>query len=389
MATKYFMSGGVSSNWSDDTNWSTTASSGPNNTTHAVSGDAVILDSGSPNCILNTASASTSIVCTGYTGTLTGSGNLTVGGTVTFVSGMTISATGTLTIGAAATITSGGNTWPGKLTLGVGSSITITLGDNWTVAGLLTTDPASSGALTINGSQITLLAGLTLGGGSSANTTGSTTIIMAGTGTVTSSAGILSTNFTINTTGTITFASTTFEYRTGTFTYLAGTVVASSTTLSNTSSAPASLAIGSGIVWQNITLSLNSTYTLGADLYCSGLLKIGPGGSNNVIVNGGTIYSGGGFTLNCATGGITGTAAIVLTGTGSLQGISSTTTGRCGLAITVNAPGSTITIGPFLFNMDISNFWLEAGAVVSTPGTWAGGSSGGSVNRGIRTGGVL
>ena len=33
MAAKFFMNGGVDSNWSSDTNWSTTASTGPNNTT--------------------------------------------------------------------------------------------------------------------------------------------------------------------------------------------------------------------------------------------------------------------------------------------------------------------------------------------------------------------
>ena len=71
---KYFMSGGVDNNWATDTNWSTTASSGPNNTTHAVAGDDVILDSGSPNCTIAAAAAAATLVCTGYTNVLQISG---------------------------------------------------------------------------------------------------------------------------------------------------------------------------------------------------------------------------------------------------------------------------------------------------------------------------
>jgi hypothetical protein len=152
----------VDSNWSSDTNWSTTASSGPNNTTHAVAGDAVILDSGSPSCIISSVAACDSIVCTGYTATLTFNATLTIGGTpgtVTFASGMTIAGTSDLICTTTGTLTAGTKTLTGGLQF-KGTSQTYTLADAWVVNGLLTTSGTT--AITINGGSLSVGGGFTV-----------------------------------------------------------------------------------------------------------------------------------------------------------------------------------------------------------------------------------
>lgn len=225
MATKFFMNGGVNSNWSADTNWSTTASSGPNNTTHAVAADAAILNAGSPACIVDVASAATSLVCTGYTNTLTFNANLTLTSTCTFVSGMTIAGASTLILNGTATITSGGKTISGNLQFG-GSSQTFTLGDNWSVTGSLVCTGTTLITINNNGTAKTL----TVAGGvtTTTNTTGSAKVVMTG-GTWTGAAGYLGCPLDLQ--GNITVSGTAI-YRTGPLTYVSGTITTTSSTLS-------------------------------------------------------------------------------------------------------------------------------------------------------------
>ena len=92
LATKYLRGAGTGS-WNTDASWSTTSSAGSANTTKPVAADAVILDSGSAaTCTIDVGNqACTSIVCAGFTGTLTFTTfNITTTGTVTLASGMTI-----------------------------------------------------------------------------------------------------------------------------------------------------------------------------------------------------------------------------------------------------------------------------------------------------------
>ena len=141
MATKYFMAGGSNSNYSDDTNWSTTASAGPNNTTKGTSSDDVILDAGSPACTVDSASACKTLVCTGYTNTLTLGANLTASGNVTLVSGMTFTpSTYALIFNATANFTSG-TKQPFDVTA---SGATVTQLDALTITGTLTVTATSS-----------------------------------------------------------------------------------------------------------------------------------------------------------------------------------------------------------------------------------------------------
>ena len=139
MPTKYFMTGGVDNNWATDTNWSATAVLGPNDTTHAVAGDDVILDAGSPNCTIAAAAACLTLTCTGYTNVLRFQQNLTVSGNVTFAAtqaDMTADVTTrdlTITPTSGSTLTSGGKTLPCRLVVG-GTAQTHVLADDWVTA---------------------------------------------------------------------------------------------------------------------------------------------------------------------------------------------------------------------------------------------------------------
>lgn len=221
MATKYFMSGGVNNNWSADTNWSTTASAGPNNTTHAVAGDDVILDVGSPNCTVDAASAAATLTCTAYTNTLTYNQNLALTGNVTYSSLMTVSAdvtTRVLTITptAGATLTAGTKTHPCKLKL-AGSSQTHVLADAWICSGVL----EANSATTLNGSTISAV-GLLM----TAAMSGTTVITL--TGGTWSGTSALKNSLTLA--GNVT-TSGNVAYNTGTLTYTSGTITTTGTIL--------------------------------------------------------------------------------------------------------------------------------------------------------------
>lgn len=260
MATKYFMAGGVNSNWSTDGNWSTTASSGPANTTKAVNGDAAILDAGSPACIIDTASACTSIVCTGYTNTLTFNATLTAAGTVTFASGMTIAGTSDLICTATATLTSGGKTLTGGLQL-QGTSQTFTLSGAWIVTGVLTFNGTT--ITTLNSSTLSVAGGITL----SVSAIGTTAITMTG--------GTWSGNFQLR--NPLTFAgnatvSGTVQYNAGTLTYSSGTITTTGSSLVIGASATLNT---NGVTWNDINVSAAVTLTINSLLSVSGVLLLG------------------------------------------------------------------------------------------------------------------
>lgn len=373
MADRYFVNGGVDNNWGTTGNWSTT-SGGAGGSSVPTSSDAVFLDGNSPNCTLNTsARVCLSLDCTGYTNTLNMGQQLTVSGSVTLASGMTITGSSALIIAATATLTSNGKTWPSQLT--INANFTTTLADDWTVAGLLQLGSGIQTA-TINGFQITAQAGLTIAA-SSGIVTGTTNIILAGTGTVTgsTSAGPLRNNLTINTAGTITFAaSNTFSYNTGTLTYTAGTVVVSSGHVLRCSTS-ATFDVAS-ITWNDVTfLGSGAVITLSSNLNMSGLLSLGSG-TNAVTINGFSINSAGGIRHAGTSGNIGGTTQLVVTGTCTLDG-PSVTSGRIDNPIEIDASGGTVTVDA-LFKIELSQFLLTAGTVVTDAGTWASGGGGGS-----------
>src|SRR4030042_1841202 len=157
MATKTF--GAVAGNWSDDTKWE--EGSKPAAT------DDVVFDSGSANCVVNEATAAlNSFDCTGYTGTLSGTYDITV--TV---------ASGTSTVLFAGT----SPTWSGILNLNpaAGTTINLTFG-TLTVAN-------TCGGITIAGTTtgiVNMLDDLSIGTTKNGTFTlykGTSTVVFSGT----------------------------------------------------------------------------------------------------------------------------------------------------------------------------------------------------------------
>jgi hypothetical protein len=101
-----------------------------------TSADDVFFDaaSGTVTCTISSGNTGAkSITCTGFTGTLAGSVNLSVAGSYTLSSGMTTTYTGTLFITATGTITTFGKTLNGIVTVNAPGG-TVTLGDALTLS---------------------------------------------------------------------------------------------------------------------------------------------------------------------------------------------------------------------------------------------------------------
>lgn len=207
--------GAASGNWSDATKWvgAATPTASDDVVINGTSGAAVTIDTST--CVAK------SLTCTGYTGNIrfNASQTLTVSGNVLFAATHTLTSTGTLAVNATATITSAGLTFPGSLTL-IGTS-TITLGDNWIVAGTLS---QTTNVVTLNSNAISV------GGSLSAaafGLVGTTVITLNGSGTISSSSNTNSFGIpiVINTAGSVTLGASLAVTNGCSFTYTAGTVV--------------------------------------------------------------------------------------------------------------------------------------------------------------------
>lgn len=139
--TRYWVGGGSSNNWNatGNTNWGT-ASGTRDNASVPTSSDDVIFDSGdATNCVITSGSVCKSITFaggTGYSGTVSGTSDLTVSGNVTLASATTYTYSGLLTINASSIITPNGKTLPGSLTLSASNNTTtFTFAGNLTVTG--------------------------------------------------------------------------------------------------------------------------------------------------------------------------------------------------------------------------------------------------------------
>lgn len=138
MANRYWVGGTGSWSGTNTANWST-SSGGASGASVPTSADDVFFDanSGTGTATITTGGMTIkSLNCTGYTGTLAGTTNISVAGSITWGSGMTLSYSGNLTISGTGTYTSNGKSRPG-LTIISGSGITVTLGDAYTSTGAL------------------------------------------------------------------------------------------------------------------------------------------------------------------------------------------------------------------------------------------------------------
>jgi hypothetical protein len=153
MADRYWVGGTANWDGTAGTKWATT-DGGAGGASVPTSADAVFFTalSGANTVTISTGNTGAqSITCTGFTGTLAGTAAITVSGSVTLVAGMTYTYTGTLTLAGTGTLTSAGKTL-GAVTVN-GSGITVTLGGPLTASGTFT---VTQGTFTTANNDVTL-----------------------------------------------------------------------------------------------------------------------------------------------------------------------------------------------------------------------------------------
>jgi hypothetical protein len=258
-ASRFWVGGGSSTNWSatSNTNWSATSGGSNNATVPGASDDATLNGLGAAGNGASVVSANITVLsltfAAGYTNTVTINTAvvLTIAGSFTDVTNhsWTVSGTGSMTISAASTITSGGKTFPGPVSFS--GSNTKTLVGNWTISGTLT---AATSTTTINktASEVLSCAGLTVTG----TVAGSISITL--TGGTWGGSGSNNIAGTINFAGTSTFSATGSYIGGGTISYTSGTITTTASTLTLGASCTLNT---NGMSWNNITLS-NTTLTI-------------------------------------------------------------------------------------------------------------------------------
>jgi len=356
MANLYFRNAG-SSSWSLATNWSLT-NGGPGDGYMPTAADNVFVTSLSFNTInIGTSGVCASIDFTGYSGTVTGASGLTVSGNVTLSATMTITWTGALIVNATASLRSNGKTLNGGFTFNAAG--TYTLLDDWRTTAGFTSTVASK---VINGFTIYIGGGLTHTT-TSVNTSGTTNLVLNGTGTWSSSnSSPIQNNLTIDTLGTITLG-TNVAYNTGTLRYVRGTIISTGNTLTCPAAAiPTTTFDTNTMVWNNVTLSGTGPYTLLSDMRMAGTFA---SNTNSKVINGFTMYIGGGFSVIASSTTTSGTTHMILNGTGSVPSGSASSILQNNL--TINTTGTITFVGIFAYNTGTLTY--IAGTVITTGST--------------------
>lgn len=160
----------------------------------------------------------------------------------------------------------------------------------------LTTDLIVTGTLTLNANPVINSNTLYCYGISvvtNGNTTGTTNIVLNGTGTWSNTGtGYIRNNITIDTAGTLTLG-TTIRFDTGTLTYLSGTVVSTGNTLITASNVTIDTV---GMSFNNIQFTQSGTLTINSLLSISGTLTLG---SVDIVIDGTSGFTCG--TLSMTT----------------------------------------------------------------------------------------
>lgn len=195
MANRYWR--GRSGTWdaSSTANWSAT-SGGAGGASAPTTADDVFFDANSNGATtfrvtIAAGAAAKSINCTGFTRAISGTGAITVAGSVTLVTGMTYTHTGIMTFTGTGTLTTAGNTFSEVVVDGVG--ITLTLGDALNTSNRNITVTNGS----FNTSNYNVTAGAIFSANSNVRTIsfGSSTITLSGT---TALDFVTATNLTLN-----------------------------------------------------------------------------------------------------------------------------------------------------------------------------------------------
>jgi hypothetical protein len=202
VADRYWVGGTAAWDGTAGTKWALT-SGGAGGQAVPTSADDVFFDGNSGASTVTISSGNTgakSINCTGFTGTIAGSANISIAGSVTLVAGMTYTHTGTATITGTSTLITAGKTFT-NFTV-AGSGITVALGDAVTVrsGGSIT---VTQGTFNTNGYNVTAATLASSNSNTRAINLGSSTVTLTGSIDFATSTGLTFTSGTsqINTSG--------------------------------------------------------------------------------------------------------------------------------------------------------------------------------------------
>lgn len=186
MANRYWVGGTAAWDGTAGTKWAAN-SGGPGGETVPTTADDVFFDNGSGTSIVTISIGNTgakSINCTGFTGELAGTTNITVAGSVTYASTMSdLSYKGTMTISGTGTFTSAGRTIIHGLTVN-GTGITVSLGDAFNGSGASAVLTVTAGTFNASNYNVTIWQ---MSSGSTSTRSivmGSGTWTLSGTGTI-------------------------------------------------------------------------------------------------------------------------------------------------------------------------------------------------------------
>lgn len=312
-ASRFWVGGGASANWSAtaNTNWSATNAGSNNASVPTTTDDVTFNGSGTTANTSSIISATITIlsltISSGYTATMTHNALLTIAGNWTFGTSYTVAGTQGVTISSGSSITSNGRTWTLPLTFNGGNTTKTLIGD-LTVSGLFSTSNSSQ---TINKTTSEILR---LNGGATINaTTLGTADIIIGGGTWTGAGGTSFTN-NVTLTGTIIINGSTVQYGGGTLLNSGATATTTGSTLTLGTNCTLDT---NGINWNNITiantlttltnnslLTVNGTLLLNAqaNVVFSGTSPFTVGTLSNISTQATTITLKSGLTYTITTG---------------------------------------------------------------------------------------
>lgn len=320
-ASRFWVGGGSSTNWSAtaNTNWSATSGGSNNATVPGVSDDATFNGLGAAGNGASVVSASQSLLTltftAGYTNTVTINSNVivTIAGSFTdntahsWAVGNTVSG---LTISATATITSGGKTFAGAIVFS-GAAATKTISGNWVLSGRLS---INTNVQVVNHTVAETIT--CFGWTSSVACSGTIDIILSGS--TTSSGAAVSIN-SLTFAGNVTIA--TYNMSAGSLIYTSGTVTQSGTiTFSGSVTINAAGAVfdGTNFTGAGSTITINSlltcaTMSIGAvtpvtfagtsGITCSGVLTCTQTIASTYTFKTGVTYTFGGITASASRTG--------------------------------------------------------------------------------------
>ena len=178
MANRYWVGGTANWDGTAGTKWATTSGGAGGASVPTTADDVFFSALSTGTCTIAAGNTGAkSINCTGFTGTLTGTSDITVAGGITLVTGMTYSYTGIITFTGTGTLISASKSLASIIVSGAG--ITLTLGDalscngnftvsegnfntanySFTCAGSIVSDTANLRSISLGSSTVTLTSG--------------------------------------------------------------------------------------------------------------------------------------------------------------------------------------------------------------------------------------